>query len=541
MKARRFIGLGLLRVAVVLINAAVSLKATVWTVVNPADSGPGTLRAAVASSAAGDTIQFAFTGPILLASSINIPHTLYVQGPGPSLLTIDAGGVDRAFVVSGKPVFISGITIQHGRAVGANGTDGGVGQNGTSGSGAAGGAIWDNGTSDILILSNCWLTDNMVVGGRGGNGGPNPIGAGFTPGNGGSGGYAWGGAVAVGGNNLQNYYCTYSYNRAIAGSGGNGGDNLNPAFHVVGGTGGPGSTSEGGAFTGSLSTNVNCTFSENAIGGGAGGNGGNSTIAAGGAGGDGGATAGGAINNYAGAFLSCTIVSNSAFAGAAGPGGSGAPPGANGAPGDGQAGGVYAYIYAGCINLIANSILADNYADTSYSNYYATWTDEGYNFIGSEDYLPDCGFGPTSRIGTIVAPIHPHPGPLAQNGGGLPTHATTLTSPVTDQGYSFGLTTDERGAPRPYVLGLTEPAGGDGSDVGAFELGKADLGMSKASNNLVLSWPAYYGDFSLQFATSLQGSNSWSYLSASPVQVGSQLVVTNPMTNSMMFYRLIGQ
>ena len=137
-------------------------------------------------------------------------------------------------------------------------------------------------------------------------------------------------------------------------------------------------------------------------------------------------------------------------------------------------------------------------------------------------------------------PIHPQLGPLAQNGGGLPTHATTLTSPVTDQGYSFGLTTDERGAPRPYVFAsIPKPPGGDGSDIGAFELGSSDLGLDVVSNDAVLSWPAYYGDFTLQSATNLQGSNYWSDVSDTPVVVGSQLVVTNPATNSLTFYRLI--
>jgi hypothetical protein len=65
------------------------------------------------------------------------------------------------------------------------------------------------------------------------------------------------------------------------------------------------------------------------------------------------------------------------------------------------------------------------------------------------------------------------------------------------------------------------------------------MGMSRASNNLVLSWPAYYGDFTLQSATNLQGSNNWSAVPGSPVVVGNQFVVTNRMTNSRAFYRLI--
>jgi hypothetical protein len=314
---------------------------------------------------------------------------------------------------------------------------------------------------------------------------------------------------------------------------------LNPVANIAGGDAGPGGYSQGGAYTGSVTTNVNCTFSGNVAGGGAGGHGGNSTIAPGGKGGSGSdGNAGGAIFDYEGAFICCTIVSNSAFAGAAGPGGSGLPNGPNGTPpGKGSAGGVSAYIYAGCANLMFDTILADNYADTSYSNYYCAWTDEGYNFVGSTDYL-ECAFAPTTQIGTIPAPIHSQLAPLAQNGGGLPTHKATLAGPVIDKGYSFGVTTDERGAPRPYSFGYPRPPGGDGADIGAFERASTDLGQGVNSNNIVLTWAAYYGDFVVQYTTNLQGTSNWNYLRATPVQIGSQLVVTNPMTNALMFYRL---
>lgn len=539
MKTRKFSRLCAWCAALTLISTAVSLKATVWIVVNPADSGPGTLRNAVASSAAGDTVQFAIKGIIGLVSSINIPHALTIQGPGPSQLTIDAGGVDRAFLVTGGPIFLSGMTIQNGLALGPNGADATMpGQNGGNGADAYGGAIYDPSSSVTLIVSNCWFNGNIAMAGRGGKGGGNPVGAGFTPGNGGTGGAASGGAIDV--YDVITLNSTFSNNHAINGQGGDGGSNANTAYFVAGGTGGTaGYGGGGGAVLAEEIGATNCTFSGNTVVVGTGGQGGNSALGGGGTDGNGGFTGGGAIETvHPDFFFSCTIVSNSAFAGAGGLGGSGSPPGASGTPGTGTGGGLYGYLIV-CANQIGNTILADNFASTTCSNYYIDLEDDGYNFIGSQDI--GCLFGSSSIAGTIASPIHPQLGPLAQNGGGLPTHATTLTSPVTDQGYSFGLTTDERGAPRPYVLGLSEPSGGDGSDIGAFELGSSGLGMSKTSNNIVLSWPAYYGDFALQFVTRLQGSNNWNYLSATPVQVGSQLVVTNPMTNAIVFFRLISQ
>jgi hypothetical protein len=60
-------------------------------------------------------------------------------------------------------------------------------------------------------------------------------------------------------------------------------------------------------------------------------------------------------------------------------------------------------------------------------------------------------------------------GPLADNGGPTQTMALGAGSPAIDAGSAFGLATDQRGQPRPFVFAaLAHP--GDGSDIGAFEL-----------------------------------------------------------------------
>jgi hypothetical protein len=520
-----------------LIHSAVSLEAAVLTVTSLADSGPGTLREEITLASPGDTIQFGVTGVIGLLSSINIPYSLNVQGPGPSLLIVDAGNHDRAFITAGAPVIISGMTIRNGLVMGINGPDGGPGEDGIGGGDAVGGAILDtNSASDVLILSNCWLNANAAIGGAGGNGGANAPNV-VNPGDGAGGGSAEAGAVKCLGINY-NYNCTFSHNAAIAGNGGNGGDNLYHAG-VAGGYGGAGGISLGGALGyGHYCYNYNCTFSGNTAAGGAGGQGGGygASVAPGpgGKGGLGGNGEGGAIAVNFTTYYDCTIVSNSASGGAGGSGGSGLPPGANGASGYGAGGAIYQYVIA-CAQPIGNTIIADNYADI-YTNYLAAFEDEGYNFIGSDDYSI-CPWGTTTQAGTVAAPIHPKLGPLAQNGGGLPTHATTLSSPVTDQGYSFGLTTDERGAPRPYRWGISEPPGGDGSDIGAYELGSAELAATMGGNGLVLSWPACYGDFTLQSDPAL--TTKWSDVVTTPVVVGNRLVVTNQPANPFGLYRLV--
>jgi hypothetical protein len=194
-----------------------------------------------------------------------------------------------------------------------------------------------------------------------------------------------------------------------------------------------------------------------------------------------------------------------------------------------------------CVPKLGNTILADNFASTSQSNYLADFNDLGFNFIGSKDLPPTCAFDPSTQIGTIAVPLHPLLKPLAQNGGGLPTHATQLTSPVTDAGYRFGSTTDERGAPRPYDFVSLSNAS-DSSDIGAFELGNPDLGMSQGgSGGATLSWPAYYGDFILQSSPNLASPNGWMTVTNVPLLNGNRFFVFLNTTGTVQFFRLMSR
>jgi hypothetical protein len=528
----------------IVLSAIPSLHGATLTVTSLADSGPGSLRDLVAASSTGDTIQFAVVGTIGLNSAININHTLYVLGPGPATLAVDANHVDRAFVASGNPVYLSDVAIAHGLVHGTPGADGALFQNGQPGGNAYGGAILDNTSSDSLILSNCWFADNIVQGGKGGRGGDNTLTAGFRPGDGALGGDALGGAVyAAGSVTIVN--CAFSANRALAGAGGAGGNDVSPTPipNMSGGTGGNGGAARGGAVYEDAAANLvffTSTFSGNRINGGPGGNGGNSGGNPGGFGGNGGEATGGGIRTFIAAFRSCTVLSNSAFGGTGGSGGNGLPTGANGTSTGGMGGGVFGYTFA-CICQIGNTILADNFADGSYLNFFLSLSDRGYNFIGSDDF-PACPWSSSTQVGTVQTPLHPLLGPVAQNGGGLPTHATTLASPVTDAGTNFGFVTDQRGAPRPYDFSsILNPTGGDGTDIGAYELGSPDLGLNVISNNAVISWPAWYGDFLLQSSTNLNGSNIWSGVLDTPLLVGNQFVITNRITETFRLYRLVNQ
>ncbi len=67
-------------------------------------------------------------------------------------------------------------------------------------------------------------------------------------------------------------------------------------------------------------------------------------------------------------------------------------------------------------------------------------------------------------------------GPLQDNGGPTPTHALAATSPALDAAVAAGLATDQRGLARADLASVANAPGGDGADVGAFELQPGEVG-----------------------------------------------------------------
>lgn len=243
---------------------------------------------------------------------------------------------------------------------------------------------------------------------------------------------------------------------------------------------------------------------------------------------------GGGIYNYAGPVLlrNCTIVSNSVT-------------GSHG-------GGICNYsLQPGTSNYIASTLVAGNSA-VGHHDVIGVFTSGGYNLIGQIDYsTPGSGAAaglPTSgltngvnqnQVGSTGAPIDPKIGGLQSNGGPTPTMALRSNSPAIDKGKSLGLTTDQRGAPRPSDYGsVTNAVGGDGSDIGAIELGSPTLNIQRATTNAIIAWPFYYGDFTLQSVTNVIASNSWANVAGTPVVVGTQLVLTNGSSSGNRFFRL---
>jgi len=143
-------------------------------------------------------------------------------------------------------------------------------------------------------------------------------------------------------------------------------------------------------------------------------------------------------------------------------------------------------------------------------------------------------------VGSLASPIDPVVGVLQDNGGPAFTHALKPGSPAIDKGISNGLATDQRGAPRPFDYApVANASGGDGSDIGAFESGTPQLSIQADGPNVVLSWPGYYGGFTLQIG-SLSPSDTWLNFPRVVGTVGNQYHFTNGPISGNALFRLQG-
>jgi hypothetical protein len=111
--------------------------------------------------------------------------------------------------------------------------------------------------------------------------------------------------------------------------------------------------------------------------------------------------------------------------------------------------------------LIRNSIVADPQGEGG--SCAKSLLSGGFNL----DEDGSCGFGKSTDLAGVVAGLEP----LADNGGPTPTRALRPDSAAIDRGNSFSYSIDQRGLPRPSDFpSISNTEGGDGSDIGAFEL-----------------------------------------------------------------------
>jgi len=122
-------------------------RAASLVVTNTSDSGPGSLRQAIADALPGDTIAFDPSlagGTITLTSGqLEITRDLTISGPGTSQLAISGNNTDLVFLVrAGVTATIEGMTIRDGRST-------------------SGGGIIHDGT--LLTVNDITFTGNFVA------------------------------------------------------------------------------------------------------------------------------------------------------------------------------------------------------------------------------------------------------------------------------------------------------------------------------------------------------------------------------------------
>jgi CSLREA domain-containing protein len=375
------------------------------TVTSLGDSGPGSLRQAIADAAPGEIVDFATTGTITLTSGeLVVGKDLTISGPGAMNLIVSGNDASRVFnISSATTASVSDLTIANGYGVDFGG---GVFNSGTltisdcvitsnTNNGPWGGGIFNSGA---LVISNSTVSMNCA--------GPYYSGS-------------WGGGIGNDGTmTAVNSIISSNY----AGSAGGGIGNYNGSVRVLGGAVLENRAVYGGGIYNygySLITLTNTTISRNlgTWGGGFYSDGSTSDV-----------------------IISSTICSNRAFN--------------------------YGGINTVGQMIIGNSIVAGNLADGfgGISDCSGTVNSLDYNLIQNTTGATITGVTTHNIYGK-----DPKLGPLADNSGPTLTHALLPGSPAIDHGSSGGLTTDQRGLPRPFNFPAYFDAD-DGSDIGAYEL-----------------------------------------------------------------------
>ena len=388
---------------------------TVRTVTTVHDDGPGSLRQAIASSAPGDSINFALKLPatIMLSSTLVIDQDLTVLGPGADKLTVMRSRAKhtpsfRVFDVEAGAVVLAGMTIRNGSAF-----------SGTNIHDNVGGGILNRGS---LTVSNCVIAGNNALTTDWGTNVSPSISLGYGA-----------GIFTDKGSRLALFNSTIMRNHATAGGGGI--FTLHAESFVAEGCTISGNSADlqGGGMNiqGDFGALENCTLS------------GNSTPPDG---------AGSAylLITFAGesatlTLTACTIAHN---------GGS-----TNGActlaglPGN-----------AGCTNKLLSTLVAANVGPNFVLDGNPVLQSLGHNLDsdGTSGFVNGVN---GDLVGTVASPIDAKLGPLQDNGGPTWTIALLPGSPALGTGSCTDangapISVDQRGLPRPQVTGC---------DIGAFE------------------------------------------------------------------------
>jgi hypothetical protein len=192
----------------------------------------------------------------------------------------------------------------------------------------------------------------------------------------------------------------------------------------------------------------------------------------------------------------------------------------------GSGGGLFNNGANGATVTARSTIVALN-AASSEPDISGALTSQGFNLIGNSSGAAISPAQFTDQVGAAGSPIDPLLGSLQDNGGPTFTQALLPGSPAIDKGDSGGLTTDQRGSSRPIDLaGIVNANGGDGSDIGAFEVNGGVLGNISTRLQVGTGNNVLFAGFIIQGT----GSKTLLIRSAGPslTQFGVPGVLANP-------------
>ncbi len=175
---------------------------------------------------------------------------------------------------------------------------------------------------------------------------------------------------------------------------------------------------------------------------------------------------------------------------------------------------------------VRNTIVATNTSNDICSDFTGTLTSQGYNLIGNTNCTTITGTTTGNQLNT-----DPKLGALQDNGGPTFTQALLTGSPAIDKGVSSGTFADQRGFIRPVDdPTVANATGGDGSDIGAYEV---QAGQLPGCGNTVVTNNSDSGPGSLRsvVANACAGERiTFASSVVSPIKLASELLVDKPLT-----------